>query len=545
MPKMLKISVFQFVYIVLLSLIIFSILPINTEAANDKISIEVKSRLHENEKVHVIIILKDKKHLESLSIENRIHSLKNHSFESQKGLSTFLEEEKINGNADRINPFWIVNAIALKASPQLIVNLEKHDDIESIQLDHQFHTVENDFYTTSMVMNNPTSDLVKINATEVWKYGIYGSGINVSIIDTGINYLHPDIAGRLTRFKDLVYNLEVPYDDDGHGTHVAGTVGGNGAGGITTGVAPNVSLFGVKVFDRNGVALESRILDGMQWSIDNNANIISMSLAGDRRWTTSDCDLDDPAMAGAINNAIAAGVIVVAAAGNHPSGGIPLPGCIRNATVVGAVDGSNDLIASFSGRGAAMADHGVVAPGVGITSLYYLTTGYIQISGTSMATPHVAGTYALMLEAAKRKGMVLTPLEARSILMGTSKDLGATGIDTTYGAGRIDAFEAINGFIMGYVNGTVVDSVTQQGISGATVTTNTSITTTTNGTGYYSLHLIEGAYGLTVTSEPEYYTNSSVIVRATNDPDIMQVIEIEIKPTGNITGRIQNSAAGG
>ena len=129
--------------------------------------------------------------------------------------------------------------------------------------------------------------------------------------------------------------------------------------------------------------------------------------------------------------------------------------------------------------------------------------------------------------------------------MGTSKDLGATGIDTTYGAGRIDAFEAINGFIMGYVNGTVIDSVTQQGISGATVTTNTSITTTTNGTGYYSLHLIEGAYGLTVTSEPEYYTNSSVIVRATNDPDIMQVIEIEIKPTGNITGRIQNSAAGG
>ncbi|MDO8726386.1 MAG: S8 family serine peptidase [Candidatus Methanoperedens sp.] len=504
----------------------------------------MKSRLQEIEKVPVIIILKDKTYLEILSIENQIHFLKNNAFETQKGLVSFLEEEKIKGNADRINPFWIVNAIALKASPQLIEKLGKRDDIELIQLDHQFNTVEDDLYTTSTVLNNPTSDLIKINTPEPWGYGIYGGGINVSIIDTGINSSHPDIAGRVTRFKDDVYHPDDPYpdpyDNDGHGTHVAGTVGGNGTGGITTGVAPNVSLFGVQVFDGN-IAFESTIINGIQWSIENNANIISMSLASSNTWTTPDCDLDDPAMANAINNAIASGVIVVAAAGNDQRG-VSSPGCIKNVTAVGAV-GSNDVIAYFSGRGGAMMDHGVVAPGVGITSLDYLTTGYISYSGTSMATPHVAGTYALMLEAAKRKGVVLEPMEARSILRGTSKDLGTVGIDNTYGAGRIDAFEAIKEFMMGYVNGTVVDSVTQQGIPGAIVTTNTSIMTTTNGTGYYSLDLLEGAYELTVSDDPEYYTNSSVIVRATNDPALMQDIEIEKKPRGNITGRIQNTAA--
>ena len=513
--------IFEYITIFLLALFIFSIFSIDSEATPDKISSDVKSLMLENDKVPVIIIIKD-----------------------QKSLVSFLEEEEIKGNPDKIKQFWIVNAIAVKASPQLIDQLSKRDDIEMIQLDHQFHTVEYNLYTTSTWLNNPTSDLVKINTPESWRYGIYGSGINVSIIDTGINPSHPDIAGRVTRFKDDVYHPDDPdpdpYDNDGHGTHVAGTVGGNGAGGITTGVAPNVSLFGVQVFDGD-IAFESTIINGIQWSIENNANIISMSLASTNTWTTPDCDQDDPVMTNAINNAIASGVIVVAAAGNN-AGGVTSPACIRNATAVGAVY-SDDMITYFSGRGAAIADHGVVAPGVGITSLYYLTTGYIQISGTSMATPHVAGTYALMLEAAKRKGVALSPLEARSILMRTSKDLGAPGIDTTYGAGRIDAFEAINGFI-GYINGTVVDSVTQQGISGAIVTTNTSITTTTNGTGYYSFHLIEGAYELTVTSDPEYYTNSSVIAIATNDPVIMLVTEIEKKPIGNITGRIQNTAAG-
>ena len=191
-----------------------------------------------------------------------------------------------------------------------------------------------------------------------------------------------------------------------------------------------------------------------------------------------------------------------------------------------------------------MTDHGVVAPGVDITSLNYHTTGYIQYSGTSMATPHAAGTFALVLEAAQKKGIALTPVQAKTILMNSSRDLGIAGKDNTYGAGRIDAFEAVKQFVLpgnGYVNGTVIDYVNRNGIAGAIVTTNSSIGTVTNGAGFYSLELGEGDYYLTVTADPGYYPNNSVIVRVFEDSTTVQNVELIKKPTGMISGRISNS----
>lgn len=346
----------------------------------------------------------------------------------------------------------------------------------------------------------------------------------------------------MTKWVDYVNAQDLPYDDDGHGTHVAGTVGGNGVDGITTGVAPNASLFGVKVLDSSGNGYESTIIRGIEWSIENKANIISMSLGTSQTWTTPNCDNYDTAMSRAIKNSIAAGIIVVAAAGNNAAG-VSSPGCIGNATAVGAVD-SNDAIAYFSGRGVAMTDHGLVAPGVGITSLNNLTTGYIQHSGTSMATPHAAGTFALMLEATQKKGIILSPAQAKDILRNTSVDLGVTGNDNTYGAGRIDAFEAVKGFVFpdrGYVNGTVLDNVTRIGIAGAIVTTNSSITATTNGTGFYSLDLKEGCYAVTVTVDPEYYPNSSGITIVLKDSTTVQDVELIKKPTGMISGIVKTT----
>lgn len=537
---MAKKKVYEFTSIFLLTLVILGIFPINTEAATDKISVEVKSRMLESEKVPIIIILKNQTYIPNVNNENIVLSLKSRASEKQKSVESLLEEEKAKGDADRIKQFWIVNAIALNASPQLIEKLSKHDDIELIQPDFQF-SIKEEYSISSGLADNATSELRRINATEVWGYGINGSGINVSIIDTGINSSHPDIAGRVTKWVDYVKARDLPYDDDGHGTHVAGTVGGNGVSGITTGVAPNVSLFGAKALDSSGNGYESTIIRGIEWSIENKANIISMSLGTIQTWTTPNCDDYDTAMSNAINNSISAGVIVVAAAGNSASG-VSSPGCIGNATAAGAVD-SNDAIAYFSGRGSAMADHGVVAPGVGITSLNYLTTGYIQYSGTSMATPHTAGTFALILEAAQKKGMVLTPAQAKDILMNSSKDLGDTGKDNIYGAGRVDAFMAVKGFILsgrGFINGTVLDNVTRKGIAGAIVTTNTSIGTVTNGTGFYSLDLMEGFYAVTVTVDPEYYPNSSGITRVLKDSTTVQDIELVKKQTGTIIGSVTN-----
>jgi len=119
----------------------------------------------------------------------------------------------------------------------------------------------------------------RIGAPSVWQYGINGSGINVSVIDTGINANHPDLAGRVVAWKDLVNNLSSPYDDysTGHGTHVAGTIAGTGAGGIKTGVAPGANLIVVKVFDSAGSTYTSTVMAGFQWAADHGADVISFS----------------------------------------------------------------------------------------------------------------------------------------------------------------------------------------------------------------------------------------------------------------------------
>ena len=117
----------------------------------------------------------------------------------------------------------------------------------------------------------------RIGAPAVWNYSINGSGINVSVIDTGINANHPDLAGRVVAWKDLVNDLNSPYDDHGHGTHVAGTIAGTGAGGTKTGVAPGANLIVVKVFDSFGNAYTSSVMAGFQWAVEHGADIISFS----------------------------------------------------------------------------------------------------------------------------------------------------------------------------------------------------------------------------------------------------------------------------
>lgn len=433
-----KIVLFVLAFIILSS---FSdIFLAKTEAKGDKTTADVKSLMLKNQNVSVIITLKDKPSFRSLS-KDTVISMKERVLASQQKLSDLLKEEKRKGRASKIKQFWIVNAIAVNASPDLIEMLSTRDDIARIELDSEVKIVENYSVQVSQgQVNSATPDIKRINATSIWQLGIDGTGINVSVIDTGINAAHPDISGRVIKWVDYVKSQSSPYDDNGHGTHVAGTVGGNGSGGTTTGVAPNVSLLGVKVLDSTGSGSESSVISGIEWSVNNRANIISMSLGTSLTWTTANCDAYDSAMTTAINNAVNAGVVVVAAAGNDP-GGVSLPGCVQNAIAVGAVD-SSDNIADFSGRGAAMADHGIVAPGIDIHSLSYLG-GYTFMSGTSMATPHVSGTIALLLNAAKKQGTALSPAQVKAILDNTSIDLGSTGKDNIYGAGRINVSAAV------------------------------------------------------------------------------------------------------
>ncbi len=507
----------------LLLLFLLAIFSSGTEAAGDKIQMDVKSMMLKSGNIPVIVILKDQPSFKSLSKENAVSSLKSHASGSQQKLAALLDEEKSRGKAEKIKQFWIVNAIAVNASPELIERLAKRDDVASIELDAELHIMEDFSVQVSQgQIDSATSEIKRINATKVWELGIDGTGINVSVIDTGINASHPDIAGRVIKWVDYIGGLSSPYDDHGHGTHVAGTVGGNGSRGNTTGVAPNVSLLVAKVCNSAGTCPSSSIVSGIQWSVENKANITSISLGGSSR---------DTAITTAVTNAMNAGVVVIAAAGNSGpgEGTINYPAGEKNVIAVGAVD-SSDNIANFSGCGGCSSSRGpitvdgevltkpdVSAPGKDITSLYYLSNGYAIMSGTSMATPHVSGAVALMLQAARNNGSTLTPAQIKNILETTSVDLGTSGKDNTYGAGRIDVFAAIAPTVV--ANPTEYLAGNSAARNDTTITLNATITDAIAGVKNATVNVSAINASLTnvsLTNASGFWRNSSIIVNASD-----------------------------
>jgi len=288
-----------------------------------------------------------------------------------------------------------------------------------------------------------------INADDVWQLvddngiNLKGNGISVSVIDTGIDYTHFDLGGcignncKVKGGYDFVNNDNDPMDDVGHGTHVAGIIA---ADGTLKGVAPNAKLYAYKVCSPTG-CWEDDILAAIEYSTDPNQDgnfddrldIISMSLGGRG-------DPDDP-LSTAVDNAVDLGVVSVIAAGNSGPGynTIGSPGTARKAITVAASDKS-DVIAGFSSRGPTIIGTikpDITAPGVAIRSTLPRNT-YDSYSGTSMATPHVSGVAALLLQ--KYPG--LGPGQVKAVIVNNGVDLGYDSF--TQGSGRIDALKVIN-----------------------------------------------------------------------------------------------------
>jgi subtilisin len=240
------------------------------------------------------------------------------------------------------------------------------------------------------------------------------------VIDTGIDCTHPDLKCDFGAGTNIVDPTAAPMDDNEHGTHVAGTIAGLGVGG-PIGVAPKATLIPVKVLDAQGSGSLSDIIKGINWAAKNRVDVINMSLGG---------PTGSAALARSIKQALAAGVVIVAAAGN--SGPDPdtvgFPGGYPGVIAVAASD-SNDGVASFSSRGDAVA---FIAPGVDITSTVP-GGGTAKLSGTSMASPHVAGLAALAVERGARgaDGVRAAFAAAATKLPGLAR--------TEQGAGMIDA----------------------------------------------------------------------------------------------------------
>ncbi len=269
----------------------------------------------------------------------------------------------------------------------------------------------------------------RIDADLAWPAGNTGQGVKVAILDGGIDATHPDLvlAGGVNyagRAKDGSTDPADWTDKHGHGTHVAGIVAARNNDIGVVGVAPEVSLWAVKVLGDDGTGYTSDIIQGLDWCAASGIHVASMSFGGEG--TIS--------LQAACDRAYAKGVVLVAAAGNE-AGAVTYPAAYPSVIAVAAVDARN-VRASFSNSGPQIA---LAAPGVDIYSTYK-NGSYATMSGTSMACPHVAGAAAL----AWASGLT-SATAVRERLVSTAEDLGIVGFDTGYGYGLVDAEKAAAG----------------------------------------------------------------------------------------------------
>jgi serine protease AprX len=295
------------------------------------------------------------------------------------------------------------------------------------------------------------------------EYGVDGAGVEICVVDTGVDIAHEQLDSKTSlgsssvAFFDAVNGRSAPYDDHGHGTHVASIALGDGSGGPNAGrfggVAPGASLSAAKVLNSSGSGSASGVIAGIDWCAGrSNVRVISMSLGSSTPSDGSD------SISQAVNNAVGLGKVVAVAAGNSGDGPstIGSPGAASGALTVGAVSewsaapgeanhSDGIYLAPFSSRGPTLAGTtkpDVVAPGVTITAAQVGTTSsYATYSGTSMATPFVSGTVALALERHPSWG----PGDVRTTIEGAAQDRGPVGKDSDWGAGLLDGYAAVGG----------------------------------------------------------------------------------------------------
>ncbi|HJV46027.1 MAG TPA: S8 family serine peptidase [Bacillota bacterium] len=305
--------------------------------------------------------------------------------------------------------FKNVPALAVTLPTSQLASLKSNPNIKVIEPD------------TVVKVKSQTLDwgVNKILAPNAWSSGYTGKGVNVAVVDSGIAP-HSDlvVAGGVS----FVSYTTSYADDNGHGTHVAGIIGARNNTTGVVGVAPDANLYAVKVLGSDGSGYLSDVVSGIDWAINNHMDVVNLSLGS----TTDSYTLHQE-----VDKAYNSGVLVVAAGGND--GGtntVEYPAKYDSTIAVSAVD-SNNQIASFSSTGPEIE---VSAPGVSILSTY-LNNGYATMSGTSMATPFVAGELALL----KQADPTATNVTLRSKLDQNILDLGAAGRDSLYGYGLIQS----------------------------------------------------------------------------------------------------------
>jgi len=440
------------------------------------------------------------------------------------------------------NSYSIIPAVAAEIPESAILGLSRNPSVIVIEEDHK---VEATAITYDTEYSNAWG-VERIESGVAHEQNYKGQGVKIGIIDSGINYNHPELATNYKGGYDFYYYDLDPMDVYGHGTHVAGTAcAADDDNGVTSpklgvvGVAPECDLYSLRVLNEDGVGYESDIVSAIEWSLGREVTLLPW---GDTLGTTTQGVIMDvvnlslgssQAYSLASEQAFAAaeseGLIIVAAAGNsgNPAGkgtNTIYPANYDSVIAVGAIK-QGDSRASFSSTGPNVE---LVAPGESVYSTWNdnldyngnATTCrngdtndcYKYGSGTSMASPHVAGVAALLIGSGlvydgNHNGRIND--EVRALMQSTAIDLGTSGRDDKYGFGLVNvsnALGAVTPVATGILDGFVTDESSNP-IEGATVTAGT-YSATTDGAGYYLVSDIAvGSY--TVTASASGYSEES------------------------------------
>ena len=426
-----------------------------------------------------------------------VDELKMHSCKKQSALLEYLYKAEQSGLAADISCHWIANVITCNAAKEVVEALASHPDVlaignnKEVQVVDGFDAVAGIQTVGTASSHSATPHVLQVNADDVWAQGYTGKNVVVAVLDSGTNPDHYDLKDHLwcgyadtdgdgekddpiNGWNFVANNADIA-DDYGHGTHCAGIVCGDGTVGNVTGVAPDATLMTVKIVNRAGGGTPAQMMSGVEFAIENGADVLSMSL-GFKRLQINDTDV--MLLRRTFENALLLGVPVCAAAGNdgdsygtpdnvdypaacpppylHPDQMVNAGG-LTSVICVGSVNANDEYVASSSKgpvtwQGTGYDDYlydtehiglirpDIVAPGDLVYSLKYDENNkYKYMSGTSQATPCVAGVIALMLE----KNPALTPAEICETIEATAKKLTETKSNMT-GSGRIDALAAVN-----------------------------------------------------------------------------------------------------
>lgn len=428
---------------------------------------------------------------------------------------------------DVLNTFWLSNLILVRLSKDQLYYIANHPMVEAVYPNFKLKVepiIQNVGVTPKGQL---TWGLERLGVSKVWELGINGTGVRVAILDTGIQADHPDLKGKLFTIVEedpfypggwIEFDREgkpvrtMPSDDLGHGTHVAGTIAGGNSSGVSIGIAPGAKLMVAKVVTK-GFGTFAQILAGIQWAIDPfyfnetlgrwektgfPAHVVSISLGA---YIYHDAF---PPVADIVK---ALGITMVVAIGNGGPGTSGTPANVKSVIAVGAVNEDNNIAWFSSGERVTSwrlsseepyVKPDFVAPGVKILSSMP-PSSYAELAGTSMATPHVSGTVALMIQASNKTGIDITPDEIYSILKGTSESTMFSSQNIREGWGLINAYRAVTLILNPTeIRGTVIDPegnpVPDVLVTMINPDTSTIIATITSGNGVFEHPVISGGW---------------------------------------------------